>query len=106
MNSCVADRESKYGSLSSPPETDFMKSGISFSVIFNLLIFRNTVTAVVWVGWFEEFQYRFIKNTMVLKPVLVILALSKHLIFIGFFPPFGPNTELSCKPSRMLPVVV
>lgn len=80
MNSCVADRESKYGSLSSPPETDFMKSGISFSVIFKLLIFRNTLTAVVWVGWFEEFQYWFIKNTMVLKPVLVIFALSRHLI--------------------------
>lgn len=57
MNSCMADRESKYGSLSLPPETDFMKSGISFSVIFNLPDFRNTVKAVVWVGWFGAFQY-------------------------------------------------
>lgn len=78
MNSCMADHESKYGSLSLPPETDFMKSGISFSVIFNLPDFRNTVKAVVWVGWFGEFQYWFMKNTMVLKPVLVIFALSRH----------------------------
>lgn len=39
-----------YGSLSLSPETDFMKSVISFSVIFNLLNFRHTVKVVVWVG--------------------------------------------------------
>lgn len=42
MNSCMVDHESKYGSLSLPPETDFMQSGISFSVIFNLSNFSKS----------------------------------------------------------------
>lgn len=43
--------------LSLPPETDFMKSEVSFSIIFNLPNFRNAVKVVLWVGWFDEFQY-------------------------------------------------
>lgn len=53
-----------------------MKFGISFSVIVNVLTFR--------------FQYWFIKNTMGLKPGFAIFALSRHLIFIGFFPLLAP----------------
>lgn len=64
--------------LSLPSETDFMKSVIFFSVIFNLPNFRNTVKAIVWVGWFDKFQYWFIKNNMVLKPGLEFFALSTH----------------------------
>lgn len=64
---------SMYSSLSLPPETDFMKLGFpSLSPLIHLIL----VKAVVWVGWFDEFQYWFVKNTMGLKPVLEFFSLS------------------------------
>lgn len=81
--------------LSLPPETDFMKSEVSFSIIFNLPNFRNAVKVVLWVGWFDEFQYWFIENTMVLKHVLEFFCSKQALDFYTVFFPLLASIQSS-----------